>query len=252
MKVAWLSIAPVKGLALVPRDEIQLERHGVTENRRFYLIEEDGRKLDQKKWGTAVLIVPEYDDAAGTLALTFPDGSRVDGVVEVGEPVSTDFFGHAVSGRLVSGPWSDALSVHFGRPLRLVRTEEPGAGNDRRRGKISLLSRGSLEALAAEAGVDAVDERRFRMLIGLDGCEPHAEDGWLGRPVRIGDAVVVPRGNVGRCAITTQDPDTGVRDLDTLKAIHAYREDGTEKIPFGVWGDVAEPGRVRVGDPVEI
>jgi MOSC domain-containing protein len=252
MKVAWLSVAPVKGLALVGRDEILLERHGVTENRRFYLIEADGKKLDQKKWGTTVRIAPEYDDDAGTLALTFPDGTRVDGAVDVGDSVTTDFFGHAVTGRVVSGPWSDALSEHFGRPLRLVRTEEPGAGNDRRRGKVSLLSRASLDALAAEAGVEAVDERRFRMLIGLDGCEPHEEDGWLGRRVRVGEAVVVPRGHVGRCAITTQDPDTGVRDLDTLKAIHAYREDGTEKIPFGVWGEVAEPGRIRVGDPVEI
>ena len=32
---AWLTIAPVKGLGLVARDEILLEPHGVSENRRF-------------------------------------------------------------------------------------------------------------------------------------------------------------------------------------------------------------------------
>ena len=34
-------------------------------------------------------------------------------------------------------------------------------------------------------------------------------------------------------------------------AIRSYREDGSEPIPFGVWGDVVEPGTVRLGDPVE-
>jgi uncharacterized protein YcbX len=249
--VAWLTIAPVKGLALVACEDVLLERHGVAENRRFYLIEESGRKLDQKSSGEVVQIRPEYDAAAGTLALLFPDGSHVEGSVEVGEPVATDFFGtRSVEGRVVEGPWSAALSEQFGRPLRLVLAEQPGTANDRGRGQVSLLSRASLDALAAATGEQAIDERRFRMLIGLDGCRPHEEDEWLDHEVRIGEALVVPRGNVGRCSITTHDPETGVRDLDTLRAIRAYRADGTEPIPFGVWGEVKEPGRVRLGDAV--
>ena len=71
--------------------------------------------------------------------------------------------------------------------------------------------------------MDEVDERRFRMNFGIDGLGEHEEDGWLGRRVRLGEAVVVPQGNVGRCAVTTQNPDTGAPDLDTLKALAAYR-----------------------------
>jgi uncharacterized protein YcbX len=58
---------------------------------------------------------------------------------------------------------------------------------------------------------------------------------------------------VGRCAITTQNPDTGKADLDTLKALAEYRGDveTTEPLPFGVHAAVAQPGRVRVGDLVE-
>jgi uncharacterized protein YcbX len=69
----------------------------------------------------------------------------------------------------------------------------------------------------------------------------------------VGDAVVVPQGNVGRCAITTQNPDSGRPDLDTLGALARYRREveTTEPLPFGVHAAVAEPGRVRVGDPVE-
>jgi hypothetical protein len=101
--------------------------------------------------------------------------------------------------------------------------------------------------------VAAVDERRFRMNFGIDGLGEHQEDEWLGRRVRLGEAVVVPQGHVGRCAVTTQNPDTGAPDLDTLKALAAYRPgaDATEPLPFGVHAAVAEPGRVRVGDTVE-
>jgi uncharacterized protein YcbX len=71
--------------------------------------------------------------------------------------------------------------------------------------------------------------------------------------MRIGEAVVRVGGPVPRCATTTRSPETGIRDLDTLHAIKAYRglRDG-KNIDFGVYGDVERPGRVRVGDPVSV
>ena len=115
------------------------------------------------------------------------------------------------------------------------------------------FSTASLEALRAAAGANgAVDPRRFRMLFGIEGIAAHEEDTWLGRRVRLGDAVVVIQGNVGRCVVTKRDPDTGESTLETLDAIAAYRGEAetTEPLPFGVWGEVAEPGRVRLGDEV--
>ena len=127
--------------------------------------------------------------------------------------MTTSFFGRPVEGRIVVGPWSEALSTFAGRSLTLVRTEAPGAGSDRGpTAGASLVGTASLEALASAAGVDTVDGRRFRMLFGVDGLAPHEEDGWLGRRVQVGSAVVEPHGNVGRCAVTTLDPDTGILD----------------------------------------
>jgi uncharacterized protein YcbX len=200
-------------------------------------------------------VVPEYDEQAGTLALRFPDGRVVDGTVEVGEEVTTSFFGRPVAGRLVAGPWAEALSGLAGRPVRLVRVNEPGAGPDRgRRAGVSLVSTASLDALAAAAQDGPVDPRRFRMLFGIAGVGPHEEDTWLRRRVQLGDAVVRPLGNVGRCAVTTQNPETGEPDFPTLDVLVRYRADveTSERLPFGVWGEVVEPGRVRVGDPVTL
>jgi MOSC domain-containing protein len=94
------------------------------------------------------------------------------------------------------------------------------------------------------------------MLFELDGCTPHEEDGWVKRRVRIGEGTVRIRGDVGRCAITTQNPETGEPDFDTLRSISSYRgftenEAGKRHIPFGVYGEVIEPGRVTVGAAVE-
>lgn len=60
-------------------------------------------------------------------------------------------------------------------------------------------------------------------------------------------------GPVPRCALTTRSPDTGERDLDTLRLIKGYRgvRNG-EAIDFGVYARVVRPGRVRVGDVVEL
>ena len=42
--VSRLSYTSVKGLALVHPDELYVDVHGVDDNRRFFLIREDGRR----------------------------------------------------------------------------------------------------------------------------------------------------------------------------------------------------------------
>ena len=249
-QVSALHVAPVKGLALVRRDEVVLDTNGVADNRRFYLVDEDGRRYGLLRDGRLALVVPEYDGAR--LALRFPDGEVVSGEPVFDGAVTTDFYGRDVTGSVVEGPWAAALSEFVGRPLRLVQPA-PGEAVDRGdRGPVSILSEESLAELARHAGVHAVDGRRFRMLIHVSGCAAHEEDEWLGRDVRVGEAVVHVREQVARCAITTQNPENGRVDLDTLRVIKEYRGAREQKLlDFGVYGHVVEPGRVRVGDRVE-
>jgi hypothetical protein len=91
------------------------------------------------------------------------------------------------------------------------------------------------------------------MLIEIDGAEAHEEDTWIGSRIKVGRAVLAITGPDARCAITTQDPDTGARDLDTLRALISYRglRDGRHA-DFGVLADVAKPGKVKVGDKVQL
>jgi uncharacterized protein YcbX len=252
LRVAWISRSPVKGLALQQLDHCELTEAGIAGDRGFFLVDENDRLVNSKGLGALQQIVPRYDDEAGLLTLEFPDGTTVAQQVGLDGSIGALFWGDTVEVRVVDGPWAEAISSFAGRELRLVRASAP-ATDRRRSGAATLLGTGSLQALGRVLGADGIDERRFRMNFGIDGLGEHEEDGWLGRRVRLGEAVVVPQGNVGRCAVTTQNPETGVPDLDTLKGLAAYRGvlATTEPLPFGVYAAVAEPGRVRVGDSVE-
>src|SRR5262245_24058014 len=181
-------------------------------------------------------IRPEWNEESRVLTLVFPDGARVGGAVELGEPVEVTLYGDPHASRRVIGPWEDALSAFAGRPLTLLWSESHATDRGTGGGDVSLVSRGSLERLGEEAGADApVDGRRFRMLFEIDGVPAHEEDAWIGSTVHLGEAEVVVNGDVGRCVVTSQDPDRGVTDLDTLGTLARYRPDGrVEPLPFGV------------------
>jgi len=248
--VTGLAVTAVKGMRMRVVDAIELGSDGACGNRRFFVIDDRDRMVNGKVIGALQTVIADYDRATERLTLDFPDGSRVSESLLEGAPITARFFSRQVEGCLVEGPWAAALSDHLGQPLRLVR---PVSAVDRGAiGAASLISRASLERLAREAGIDAVDARRFRMLIEIDRVPAHAEDQWVGAEVRVGQALVRFEGHVGRCLITSRDPDTGEIDLPTLDLLRGYRGDvdATEALPFGIYGRVLEAGAVRVGDPV--
>lgn len=248
--VTRLSITPVKSTALHHPRQVRLESYGVAENRRFFLVDADGKLLNGSKHPQFVQIHADYEPDREHLSLRFPDGTVAEGsAVAVGEELTVDFWGRPTTGHVLDGTWTLPLSAFAGQRVQLVRAEHYGGGTDVR--PLTLVSTASVEELARQAGRDDVDARRFRMLIEFEGVEPHEEDTWEGKLVRIGEATVRVGAPVPRCVVTQLNPDTGQRDLQTLKVIHGYRGRSTENtLDFGVYGDVEEPGTVRVGDPI--
>jgi uncharacterized protein YcbX len=141
-----------------------------------------------------------------------------------------------------------------GRRLTLLWADDNAVDRTPEGGTVSLVSRASLECLREEIGMqNQLDGRRFRMLFEIDGVDPHQEDEWIGREVRIGEATITFNGDIGRCIVTSRDPDTGAIDVPTLVTLASYRPEGrTEPLPFGIYGAVVRPGRVRVGDAVSV
>jgi uncharacterized protein YcbX len=239
-------------MALVQLDRAIVDRTGIPGDRAFALIDDEDRLVNGKRIGGLARIVPEFDPSSGRLELAFPDGRRVTGLVDLGSPALAWFFGRQRPVRPVAGPWSGALTEWAGHPLRLVALAEPGNGADRGP-TTTLLSTAALTSLAVAGGHrQPLDPRRFRMTFGIDGVDAHAEDAWLDRDVRVGGGVVRVVGNVGRCAVTTHDPDSGRPSFDTLRVLNETRGmlPTTEPLPFGVWAEVIEPGEVTLGDSV--
>jgi uncharacterized protein YcbX len=248
-RVVRISVSPVKGFRLSHPEQVMLGRDGVVDNRRFFLVGADGQRLRSSLTAWPVRVRAEYDADAEMLRMRFPDGSEIEGDAHGNGAAVQSTAGTPVAGRVVEGPWGPPLSRLAGHPVRLVRADRPGAGMN---APVTLVSDDSLGRLAEVADRAHVDSRRFRMLFEVAECEPHEEDTWEGRLFEVGAATIRVGGPVDRCAVTTRDPETGERDLDTLRLLKEYRgqreRDGA--VLFGVYATVERPGVVRVGDPV--
>ncbi len=250
--VARLNVTPVKGTRLLHPDRLRLRPAGLPENRLFFIVDEVGELFSGGDVGALMQVRSAWDAGRDILALRFPDGRDLEGSgSELGEALTTDFYGRRVPGRIVEGPFAEALSAFVGQPVRLVRCDRPGDAFDVE--PLTLVSWASVRDLGEHGGRGDLDARRFRMNLELDGCEPFEEDTWGGRDVRVGGAVIRVGAQVPRCVVTTLDPATGAKDFATLTQIarHRPRIDGGGGLPFGMYAEVVEPGEIAVGDPVE-
>jgi uncharacterized protein YcbX len=247
--LARINVTPVKGTALHHLASATLVPTGIEGNRRFHLADDRGRLFSGLGYGPLVRVICDVDGEA--LTCRFPDGTvERAATTDLGDLEATDFDGRAVPGRAVEGGVSKVFSDYVGASVRLFRTDREGDGPDEM--PLTVMSFASVAELGRNGGYNGgLDPLRFRINLELDDAAPFEEDTWDGQRVRIGSSVVRIAGQIPRCAVTTQDPSTGVRDWNTLKQIAAFRPlMPTRQVPFGMYATIEEPGPVSVGDPV--
>jgi uncharacterized protein YcbX len=248
-RVRAIHLSPIKSLGLMSSERVTVTADGIPGDRAFVLLDERDEVATLRKYGALAQAGSQFDPQSGRLVVTLPDGRKLSGTADGGRPQAVLMFGRDLQGTIVEGPWAEALSELAGARMRLMRV---GNGHAQDTCAMSLLSQESLEELAGRSGAPAVaDPRRFRNTLLVDGIAPHQEDEWIGRDVRAGDAVLRVAERDPRCSLTTRNPDTGVRDLDTLRMIDGYRSRQDGDICFGVYADVVQAGTVAVGDTVE-
>src|SRR6266550_730396 len=140
--LSLISTTPVKNFALEHPGEVEVGWGGVRDDRRFMLVDGDGRRLRSSQTAWPLAIAARYDAATERLAVRFPDGRDVEGsAMADGEQIEIDYHGRPVVGRIVEGPWTEPLSVMAGHPVRLMRPAAPGDGRDE---PVTLVSEASL------------------------------------------------------------------------------------------------------------
>lgn len=139
-------------------------------------------------------------------------------------------------------PWDDPESTRAvvsaaGPHARLIHWDGP-----ERFDILPLLvaTDGALEAFG-------YDRRRLRPNIVIGGVQGLAERHWPGQRARIGEAVVEFAQLRARCVMTTYDPDTQEQNHRVLRDI-VKKFGGTLALDTAV----IQPGRIAVGDTVEL
>src|SRR4029079_17355615 len=90
--VSWIHVAPSKALAIQELQEVELGRLGVENDRRFCIVDPDGKMLNAKRVQRFVAIRPHLDDEMRTLVLDMPDGSKATGPVRLGDAITVSIY----------------------------------------------------------------------------------------------------------------------------------------------------------------
>ncbi|MEO8501686.1 MAG: MOSC domain-containing protein [Vicinamibacteria bacterium] len=188
-----------------------------------------------------------YDEAAARISIRLDGQPFVEG--------GLDAAGRARIAEAV-GSFARAQPEHpnLGRsgrlPLRLIGDGRTARYQDSPEGYVTLHGRGSIRALGAALGDPALDERRFRSNIVLDGMEAWEEFVWAGRALRIGEVAFDVFHPGVRCLATHASPSEGRRDRDVLGTL--VKTFGHERPSFAMHLAPRYGGEIRLGDAVEL
>jgi uncharacterized protein YcbX len=226
-RVAALWRYPVKSMGGEALDGVEVSWHGLAGDRRWAFIR-DGQVRSGFPWLTMRerpelahyrprFAEPDRPNASPTLVRT-PSGDELD----VADP---------------------ALAAELGPGVRVIK-QDRGVFDTM---SLSLLTTQTLAGLGRLVGTDLAAARfRPNLLVEASGRD-FPEDAWVGRVLRIGGLRMRVDQRDKRCVMVTIDPVTLHRNPAILRAIARERD-----ARLGVYGSTVEPGRVAVGDPVEL
>jgi uncharacterized protein len=265
--LASVHIYPLKACRAVDLGEAAVEPWGLAGDRRWLLVDLDGRFISQREHPSMARAVVRYGPGAGITVTS--DGFPPLRVTAPGagdpEMLKVSVWRSMVLAA-AAGPEADAwFSRYLGEPVRLVYLDDPTRrGVDPEFGSdgdvvtfadgypllaTSATSLGQLGEWLTAAGERPVPMNRFRPNVVVSGFEPWAEDRW--RRIRIGSVSFRVAKPCGRCVVTTTDQVSGERGTQPLKILGAKRRFG-QALVFGQNLIPDSGGVIRVGDPVEV
>ena len=249
MHIERIGFTPVKGGRHLSHDLADLRADGPVGDRVFALVDPArGRVLRTVENPSLLAVSARWQ--GGVLSVEFGDRT-VQGVPSAsGDTLKVDYWGRTAAVQACAGPWAQAYSEHLGYDVVLARAAS--ASQVVYGACVTLVTSASMRLLCEHLGA-GVDSSRFRstFLVDTPEAEPHVEDSWVGRRLKVGQATMAVRAVVPRCAVIDLNPVTGCKDAPLLGELSGYRQSQGE-INFGVDAVVTTGGRVRAGDQVVV
>jgi uncharacterized protein YcbX len=265
-----IHVHPVKAVrGLAPREAV-VEPWGLTGDRRWALVDDEGKVLTQRRQPRLALAAAELLPDGG-VRLSAPGMEPL--TVPVPRPSDTlpvEIFRDKVDAVPAEDEAAHAwCSAYLGIDARLVYMDDPATRRPvdpeyARPGETVSFADGFPLLLTTTASLDALNSLiaqgdhadegplpmdRFRPSVVVAGTDAWAEDGWS--RLAIGDVSFRVAKTCGRCVVTTTDQGTGERGREPLYSLGRHRRlDG--KLVFGQNLVPLSRGTVRVGDPVGI
>ncbi|MFE8069638.1 MOSC domain-containing protein [Marinobacteraceae bacterium S3BR75-40.1] len=262
MHVVSLFRYPVKSMPGHPVNTLPLDELGPQGDRRWMLVDEQGRFMTQRQWPQLSQLKVSVREGAPGVSVRLPDGRE--GQVDVtGEKTPVTVWRDEVLATQGAGDAAGLLSDWLGQSVRLVymgeddeRQVDPARVEEPRRVGFAdgfpflVVNLASLRQLEAWTG-RRLDVRRFRPNIVVDTDEPFAEDAWC--ELSVGNVLMRCVKPCSRCVMTTVDPDTGQPDPDKepLRTLGRHRRT-PDGVIFGQNAIHLNGREIRIGDAVKL
>jgi uncharacterized protein YcbX len=268
MRVSDLFIYPLKSGRGTAMSTAEIDAFGLPGDRRAMITDPDGHFITQRELPELARIDARTD--ASSLRLSMVDKEFLVPLPSADRRIDVSIWKSIVSAALADDDSNRTLSQWLGRDVRIVFFDEgarrtasaewagdgtPVAFADGY--QILVTTTGSLKALNADLqahGEGSVGMERFRPNIVIDTEEAWPEDRWAA--IEIGGIrfdLVKP---CARCIMTTQDQQTGSRDVpNPMPAMGRIRMSADRRVPGPLFGWNVTPranGRIAVGDAVKV
>lgn len=265
MEITHIYIYPIKSCAGISLEESMLSDRGLAFDRRWMLVDMNGKFLTQREIPELALLRTEIKKETLIISHTLKKILPLELPLQISARNMQEviLWGDTFPVSMHSEATNQWFSGVLGQECQMVYMHEesrrPADPRYAKNNEIVSMADGYPTLIIGQASLDDLNERlvekgekavpmdRFRPNLVFTGGDAYSEDTWTS--VNIGNHDFQAVKKCGRCTMTTIDQKSGQKGKEPLRTLSSYRKEGA-KIQFGMNLVHAHSGLIKVGDKI--